>query len=68
MDMIHFLFKAYLNNDSTTYKIHQVIKQVQKKTIVCNDSKYSKFSDHIGLIPLVFVSACRYGSYKWRRK
>lgn len=52
-----FAIQGVFEHDNATYKIHCGYKASSKeKTIVCNDTKYTKFSDHIGLLPLVFVS------------
>lgn len=52
-----FSIQGLFEHDSTSYKIHCGYRaSTKEKTIVCNDTKYTKFSDHIGLIPLVFVS------------
>lgn len=52
-----FSIQGVFEHNTAQYKVHCGYKAPTKeKIIVCNDTKYAKFSDHIGLIPLVFVS------------
>jgi DNA replication and repair protein RecF len=52
-----FILQGLFEDNASSYKINCSYQlQEKEKNITCNDKKYSKFSDHIGLIPLVFIS------------
>ena len=52
-----FAIQGIFEHNASHFKIHCGYKiDTKEKTILCNDTKYTKFSDHIGLIPIVFVS------------
>lgn len=52
-----FLLKGSFENENNSFQINCAYQSKDKeKIITCNDKKYTKFSDHIGLIPLIFIS------------
>ncbi len=53
----------YLKKDEPI-KMHCGLKRQSKKQIKCNGKTYDKFSDHIGLLPLVFITPSDTGMIK----
>ena len=52
-----FLIQGTFEHENHAYKVNCAYQATDKeKIITCNDKKYTKFSDHIGLIPLIFIS------------
>ncbi|MBR4498460.1 MAG: DNA replication and repair protein RecF [Bacteroidales bacterium] len=52
-----FMIQGTYDVDSVQTKISCAYNQTDKsKVILCNEKKYSRFSDHIGLLPVVFVT------------
>src|SRR5690606_867674 len=51
-----FVINGDYHKDSNTEKIVVSLKRGQKKVIKRNGKIYDKFSDHIGLLPLVIIS------------
>ena len=51
-----FVINGDYHKDDNTEKIVVSLKRGQKKVIKRNDKIYDKFSDHIGLLPLVIIS------------
>ena len=53
-----FMLDAYYHNTVTESQEHVVcaLKRGQRKHLKRNDKEYRKFSEHIGLIPLVLIS------------
>ena len=56
-DESSFIIQGTYNIDEALVKVSCAYEQVNKQKVVkCNEQKYTRFSDHIGLIPIVFVS------------
>ena len=52
-----FIIQGAYDIDDSLVKVSCAYEQANKQKVVkCNDKKYTRFSDHIGLIPIVFVS------------
>lgn len=52
-----FLLQGTFREEKNTHKVVCSYSSEEKeKRVSCNDKKYSRFSDHIGLIPLIFIS------------
>lgn len=51
-----FLIQGTYNKDDTIDKISCLQKRNQRKQFKTNDKEYDRFSDHIGLFPLVIIS------------
>lgn len=52
-----FILQGLYETESGSLKISCSYNQDEKsKVIKCNDKKYTRFSEHIGVIPVVFVS------------
>ncbi len=52
-----FLLQGTYENNGSITKIACAYNSSDKsKTIKCNDKKYERFADHIGILPVVFVS------------
>ena len=51
-----FLIQGDFFDNKKQYRITCSYDNTEKeKRIICNDKKYSRFSDHIGLIPIIFI-------------
>lgn len=51
-----FLIQGNFIDNKKEYKIACSYDSIEKeKRIICNDKKYARFSDHIGLIPIIFI-------------
>lgn len=50
-----FMIQGEFKNDDQHYKIHCAYRN-KEKVMSCNEKKYSRLSEHIGLIPLVYIS------------
>ncbi|MDR0982549.1 MAG: DNA replication/repair protein RecF [Culturomica sp.] len=55
-DEAFFVLKAIYEKDEEEICVHCGVKRGQKKVIKKNQKPYEKFSDHIGLLPLVIIS------------
>jgi DNA replication and repair protein RecF len=51
-----FIIQGDFTNKDKEYAISCSYTENKEKRIICNDKKYARFSDHIGLIPLIFIS------------
>lgn len=52
-----FMIQGTYDVDDVQMKVSCAYNQTDKsKVILCNEKKYSRFSDHIGLLPVVFVT------------
>ncbi len=52
-----FQIQGLYNDDDMLLKVSCSYNQADKSKIIkCNDKKYLRFSDHVGLLPVVFVS------------
>lgn len=50
-----FMIQGEFESGNQHLKIHCAYRN-KEKAISCNEKKYSRFSEHIGLIPLVYIS------------
>ncbi|MDR1760951.1 MAG: DNA replication and repair protein RecF [Bacteroidales bacterium] len=50
-----FMIQGLFENNDQQYKIHCAYKN-KEKVMSCNEKKYSRLSEHIGLIPLIYIS------------
>jgi len=55
-DKDFFFIQGLFTYGQGQYKVSCAVKRNQKKVFKLDDNDYERFSDHIGLIPLVFIS------------